>query len=171
MESLITTVIVIAIVAILIVIANKFKPAPEPQTSRRVSPYYRYTRKSYIMTEPEAHFYRRLQNIANDKYLVFPQIHLSSLANNITAGKYRKLGFQRINRRSVDYVLADIETLQTVYTVELDDRTHDTQKGKYSDALKQEILEQIQVPLVRFRNVRDMTDEDIIESFKSAKRF
>ncbi len=164
MEVLTTLVIV---VAVLVAIVSKFKLASVRQTSRSMSSPYRYIRRSHIMTESETYFYKRLQKIVDGRYLVFPQIHLSSLANNITTGKYYKAGFQRINRRSVDYVLADIETLQAVYAVELDDRTHDTQKGEANDVLKQEILEQIQVPLVRFRNVRDMTDEDIIQSFKS----
>ena len=87
----------------------------------------------------------------------------------MTAGKYHKAGFQRINRRSVDYVLADTKTLQAVYAIELDDKTHDTEKGKAVDALKNEILQQIQLPLIRFRNPQTMSDEDIVESFKSAR--
>lgn len=139
-----------------------------PEFNKAVSPY-KYVRKPYIMTEAEAHFYKRLQNIVEDRYYVFPQVHLSSLAKNITAGKYHKAGFQRINRRSVDYVLADIETLQAVYAVELDDRTHDTEKGKAVDALKNEILGQIGLPIVRFRNTQTLSDEDIIQSFKLAR--
>jgi very-short-patch-repair endonuclease len=121
------------------------------------------------MTNPEVLLYRRLSNIVKDRYVIFPQIHLSSLAVNKTYGKYHKLGFQRINRRSVDYVLADPETLRAVYAVELDDSTHDTEKGRSIDALKTDVLSQIGMPLVRLRNINSMSDEDIIELFKDAR--
>ncbi len=164
---------VIVILGAIIIVVTVIKYALRPTSSQheiQETPLpYRYVRKPYIMTDSESRFYKRLQKVVGGKYLVFPQVHLSSLASNMTSGRYHKAGFQRINRRSVDYVLADAETLQAVYAVELDDRTHDTQKGRAIDELKTEILQQIDLPLVRFRNVHNMTDEDIIQSFKAAK--
>lgn len=139
-----------------------------PQEVQHTQVSYKYVAKSYIMTEPEAHFFKRLQVIAAGKYFVFPQVHLSSLASNITPGKYHKAGFQRINRRSVDYVLVDMQTLRAAYAIELDDKTHDTQKGRAVDSLKTEILQQIGLPLVRFRDVQSMTDDDIVRELEVA---
>lgn len=154
--------VAIATLFVCIIFLKTARTKPAQQNPKQTLPPYKYVRKTYIMTKTEASFYKRLQRAVNGKYIVFPQIHLSSLASNVTPGKYHKAGFQRINRRSVDYILADINTLQAVYAIELDDKTHDTQKGRAVDALKEEILKQIQIPLVRFRNVQNMTDEDII---------
>ncbi|MGO3702165.1 MAG: DUF2726 domain-containing protein [Candidatus Saccharimonadales bacterium] len=157
--------VVAAIILVSAAISKLFQP-------KRGGParLYSYSRKKGIMTDAEKEFYRRLQRIVREKYIIFPQVHLSSLAHNKTKGKYYKAGFQRINRRSVDYVLADPETLDAVYAVELDDRTHDTQKARVVDRIKNEILQEINLPLVRFRNVRTMSDDDIVRAFEAVKR-
>lgn len=129
------------------------------------SPVYTYARKDAIMTTVEAAFYSRLLSVAGDKYYIFPQIHLSALLRNQTKGRYWKAAFQRINRTSVDYVLCDKETMRPVYAVELDDSTHDAPKRRARDTGVEKMFIDVGMPLVRFRNVGDMTDEDITEHF------
>lgn len=159
-------IIVVAFVVIIYILTTK-NPFFGQQTKQKTD--YRYVRKDYVMTSAEASFYRRLEKVMGEHYYVFPQVHLSSLAINKTQGKYHKLGYQRINRRSVDYVLADKNNLKAVYAVELDDRTHDTAKGKNIDALKTEVLSQIGLPLIRFRNVNNLSDSVISNKFLPTK--
>lgn len=162
-------IIALVIIAVIVAIVGSKKVTRKAEARRAdAPPSYIYTRKDSVMTDSEMVFYKRLQSVANGRYLIFPQIHLSSLATNRTIGKYRKLGFQRINRRSVDYILADINTLQPVYAVELDDKTHDTHKGMAIDKIKTDVLRQINLPLVRFRNITALSDQDIIAAFQNA---
>lgn len=150
-----------ALVAAVSMIMDKGKPASVPQK-------YFYSRKNDIMTNAEWRFFERLNAVAAGKYHVFPQIHLSSLLKNETKGKYYKLAFQRINRRSVDFVLCDIGTHKPVYAVELDDWSHDSAKRQARDGVVEEMLGQVGLPLVRFRNVEKMSDEDITNKFREA---
>lgn len=131
---------------------------------------YTYSRKESVMTNAEWRFFERLNSVAAGKYHVFPQIHLSSLLKNETRGKYYKLSYQRINRRSVDFILCDIETRRPVYAVELDDWSHDSAKRKARDSIVEEMLAQGGIPLVRFRNFNALSDEDIIARFRSARQ-
>lgn len=131
---------------------------------------YFYGRKVSVMTSREAVLFKRLEQVTQGRYRVFPQLHLSALMTNQTKGKYWKAGFQRINRRSVDYVLCDKETMAPVYAVELDDSTHDTERRRARDAIVEDMLESVGIPLVRFRNVESMTDDHIIEAFRNAAR-
>jgi len=131
---------------------------------------YTYSRKESVMTNAEWRFFERLNSVAAGKYHVFPQIHLSSLLKNETRGKYYKLSYQRINRRSVDFILCDIETRRPVYSVELDDWSHDSAKRKARDSIVEGMLAQGGIPLVRFRNVNALSDEDIIAKFRSARQ-
>lgn len=78
------------------------------------------------------------------------------------------MAFQRINRTSVDYVLCDKTTLEPVYAVELDDRTHDTGKRRARDTGVEQMLGSVGIPLVRFRNAESMTDDQIAEAFQKA---
>lgn len=129
---------------------------------------YHYARKDAVMTRAEAVFYDKLLGIAGDRYYIFPQIHLSSLLINQTKGRYWKAAFQRINRTSVDYVLCDKQTMRPVYAVELDEATHDTAKRRARDEGVNRMFQSVNLPLVRFRNVGNLTDQQIIDRFTDA---
>lgn len=169
MLLLIAGAVIVAVYFIKKELSNGSRQQPTPlHTSQPRSPYT-YKHKPYILTAREAGFYKRLLQVVDGKYFIFPQVHLSSLATNTTTGNYQKAGFQRSNRRSVDYVLADPSTLQAVYAVELDDSTHDTAKGRAVDAIKTDILAQAGIPLVRFRNIENIQDYEIIAKFQEAQ--
>jgi very-short-patch-repair endonuclease len=155
-------IIIVIIVLALFITAQRNKSARQRQSL--VSPYH-YSRKETIMTSAEIAFYRRLETIAGDRYYIFPQIHLTALASSHATGQYYKSGYQRINRRSVDYVLCDKASMKPVYAIELDDRTHDSPKRQARDTIVDEILREINLPLIRFRNVGQLTDDQIIERF------
>ena len=157
------TFLFVTILVILAISINKYG-----EKTKKPKFNYFYAPKKSIMTDYEKKFLQRLLVIVGDKYFVFPQIHLSSLAISKTKGKYSKLSYQRINRRSVDFLLADKVTLAPVYAVELDDRTHDTVKAQNVDALKTDVLNQIGLPLIRFRNINSMSDEEIVTIFEKA---
>lgn len=157
----------IAILGILVYFTALSKNKNDDAGENHRHPYI-YSRRESAMTEHEKKFFIRLNNLVSDRYYVFPQVHLSSLAINRTTGKYYKAGFQRINRRSVDYVLADKITLESKYAVELDDKTHDSAKSRRLDELKEKILNDIKLPLIRFRDIGSLSDQDIIEKFKEA---
>lgn len=151
----------------IIIVAGAFvaTKSSSSKPSQMATQRYLYSKKDAIMTPAETAFYKRLAHITAGKYIVFPQIHLSALLKNETKGKYWKAAFQRINRTSVDYVLADVETLQTVYAVELDDRSHDSPNRRARDSGVEQMLGSAGIPLVRFRNVGAMSDQDIIAKF------
>lgn len=159
--------LIIGALAALIVIVKLAIGSSSPTESQPHTAYV-YSRKDTIMTQDEISFYQRLEAIAGNRYYIFPQIHLTALAKNETKGKYYRLGYQRINRRSVDYVLCDKATLKPVYAIELDDRTHDSPKRQARDTIVETILKEINLPLVRFRNVSNLTDDQIAQRFYEA---
>jgi len=164
-----TLFIIVALIVILSVIKN-LSQGSKTRSARRefVAPQYKYSRKAEFITAREKDFYKVLQDVAGDRYYIFPQIHLSALFKNETVGKYHKLAFQIINRRSVDYVLCDKTTLEPVYAVELDDSTHDTAKSIKRDENVNQMFKNSNLPLVRFRNYSNLTKEDITNSFMNA---
>ncbi|MEO6761578.1 MAG: DUF2726 domain-containing protein [Candidatus Saccharimonadales bacterium] len=143
---------------------------PATNTGLKLPDIYFYSRKRTIMTDTETNFYHRLEVIAGDKYYIFPQIHLSALLENRTRGRYWKAAFQRANRRSVDYVLCNKQTMSPVYAVELDDSTHDTYNRHIRDAMVEKMLSDVGLPLVRFRNIRNISNEQIVLKFQEASR-
>ncbi|MDB5166914.1 MAG: topoisomerase [Candidatus Saccharibacteria bacterium] len=158
-------IVLLVVVLFVIVIVSGVRSRARP--SEKVADVYQYSRKESVMTERETDFFHRLNSVAGDRYFVFPQIHLSALLKNQTKGRYWKAAFQRSNRTSVDYILCDKKTMKTMYAVELDDITHDTTKRRARDEGIERMLSGVGLPLVRFRNVAGLTDEEIARAFEA----
>lgn len=131
---------------------------------------YRYRRKDWLMTPAEMNFYERLFAIAGDRYWVFAQVHLDDLLDHRIKGQSWRGALSAIQRKSVDYVLCDRQSMKTVYAVELDDSSHDTPERQERDKRVEQLLASVDLPLVRFRDVSVMTDEQIAHRFADALR-
>ena len=164
-----TEVIVIFIIIIVIGVFIYNGSSHQAKGRKSVQRYF-YSKKDGIMTQAEAKFFHRLQVVAGDRYYIFPQIHLSALLKNETKGRYWKTAFQRINRTSVDYVLVHKDSLQVAYAVELDDWSHNSAKRRARDCGVEQMLSDVDIPLVRFRDVSAMSDEDIARHFYEVSR-
>ena len=129
---------------------------------------YSYSAKSLIMTRTEAEFFVRLNHIAEERYFVFPQVHLSALLYYSGREQNRLYAFRHINGKCVDFVLCDKETLRPTYAIELDDKTHESEERRVRDAEVERIFEEADLPLVRFTN-KNVSDEEIIKQLSYAK--
>jgi len=168
-----STIIVIVIFSAIIILKyliskQKSKYVTEQKTRTKIKPEYKYSRKKDFITPSEKEFYKILTEVVADRYYIFPQIHLSALFKNETYGRYHKLAFQIINRMSVDYVLCDKVTFEPVYAVELDDPSHDLADRKSRDDKLDLIFEQNNIPLIRFRDYRNLSLDDIAKRFFEA---
>ena len=157
-------ILVIIIVALAIFLPSR-RTANKDEASTKRS--YDYLRKDSVMTEAEASLFRRLERIATDRYYVFPQVHLSSLLDEKVKGQSWKGALSAIQRKSVDFVLVDKESLKTAYAVELDDSTHDQPDRVERDGKVEQYFLNAGIPLVRLRGVNSMSDEDIENAFRS----
>lgn len=125
---------------------------------------YRYRAKP-IMTKREEEVFKLLVRVFEGKFFVVPQVHLGSILDYKIKGQNWHGAFQHINRKSVDYVLINRETLQTVCAVELDDRTHELKRRQERDLEVERILKEANIPLVRIRNLNGRSDREIIATF------
>jgi hypothetical protein len=159
---------ILVVIVVVLAVARYIYQGGKKETIQRLQPQYKYSRKKEFITSSEKEFYKILEEVAGDRYYIFPQVHLSALFKNETMGRYHKLAFQIINRRSVDYVLCDKASLEPVYAVELDDSTHDTPERIKRDESVNRMFELSDLPLLRFRNYRNLTKEEIAEKFIDA---
>ena len=130
---------------------------------------YTYVAKDIPMTRTEANFFVKLTRTVEDRYYVFPQLHLSAVLRPNVYGDDRNHAFWHINGKSVDYVLCDKETLQPAYAIELDDYTHGQPTRRKRDAEIERIFKEANLPLVRFKN-KDVSEADIIQALISSRR-
>lgn len=95
----------------------------------------------------------------------------SLLKHDVNNGQDWRAALSKIQRKSVDFVLVDKETLETKYAIELDDRTHDSSISRMErDELVNEILFNTGIPLARLRNISSLTDEEMKSKIISAKQ-
>lgn len=163
MNTIILFVVIILIIGY--IVYKNFLSGVNKVISNQNIPKYEYSRKKEFITKSEKEFYKILSELAGDKYYIFPQIHLSALFKNDTVGRYHKLAFQIINRRSVDYVLCDKGTLEPVYAVELDDYTHNSARVIKRDNDINELFAKSNLPLVRFKDYKNLSKQDIEDKF------
>lgn len=123
---------------------------------------YKYTRKTYLVTKAENQFFKILLKILNNKYHVFPQIHLISLLEHKIVGQGWKGAKNHIDRLSVDYVICDRKYLSPIVAIELDDITHERGDRIARDLRVERILREAKIPLVRI-TYKDRFNEKIIK--------
>ncbi|MBL8160239.1 DUF2726 domain-containing protein [Candidatus Saccharibacteria bacterium] len=131
---------------------------------------YAYVPKPSVMSPSEAEFFWRLQAVVQNRYFIFPQMHLSSLLDHRVKGQEWKYALWHINGKSVDYVLCDKRTLRPVYAIELDDPSHDRPDRVKRDKEVERIFEEADLPLVRFREYKNLSAQDIATTLAGARK-
>lgn len=158
---------VFVIGAVIFAVVVSIIPARKNSESLIEKKIYNYTAKPAVMTPSEILFFKRLSSVAEGKYIVFPQIHISAFIDFKVKGQNWKAAFRHINGKSVDYLLCDINTLHPKYAVELDDWTHTRNDRVERDIEVERILQQAGVPLVRFENNK-ISEDEMIHRFTAA---
>lgn len=126
------------------------------------SPYesIRYAHK-HILTENEQRFYHELKKMADSHHLlVCPKVGLKELFVVKTSKANYMLGFNKINRKHIDFILCD-QDLRLKLGIELDDRSHELDKTGVNDSIKDMIFRQNGIPLVRVKAKYNYTSEYI----------
>ncbi len=112
---------------------------------------YEYRKKMCIMTEAEMKCFGILFQAVEDKYYIFPQVHLSSFLDPLAFGRSRYGAFRHINGKSVDFVLCDKRELSPLLVIELDDRSHERQDRRSRDQEVERILKNAKIPILRLK--------------------
>ncbi len=142
--------------------------ASESVTDQNNQELYKYRLRKHIMTSREEYFYKMLCEIFQNRWYVLPQVGLSTLLNHEVSGQNWYGAFQHINRKTVDYVLLSKSDLSVVCAIELDDYTHDRRSRKQRDSEVERIFKSVNLPLVRFRNISNLSQQDIVNQIAAA---
>ena len=102
-----------------------------------------YYKKEYLVTKSEHQFFSILEEILADKYYVFPQIHLDSLLEVKESEIYKRNYRNKIDRKSVDFVICDKTYLKPLLAIELDDHSHYRHDRQDRDQFVNQALESV----------------------------
>ncbi|MEX2515139.1 MAG: DUF2726 domain-containing protein [Candidatus Paceibacterota bacterium] len=163
----IITIFVLVAVIILIGYAKQYIENGGKRKEKEVASY-NYQRKKYFMTRAEHDFYDVLQDAVADDYVIFPQVHLSTIIDHKVKGQNWQGALAHIDRKSVDFVLCDKDYLSPRLVIELDDKSHSRKDRIARDEEVERILDEVGLPLLRIENHGSFDVASISESIRAA---
>ena len=110
-----------------------------------------YYKKQYLLTKSEHQFFDILQEILKDKYYVFPQVHLDALLEVKRSEEKQQTYRNKINRKSVDFVICDRQYLKPLLAIELDDNSHYRWGRQERDQFVNKVLDSVDLKCLRIR--------------------
>jgi Protein of unknown function (DUF2726) len=117
---------------------------------------FSYKRKSYFFTRSENDFFGLLQRTLEGRnMIVFPKARVADVLETAGGGL---AGFNRISQKHVDFLLVSVPDFQPVMAIELDGRSHGSEKQQARDAVKDQAFKSANLPLVRVPVSRDLSD-------------
>jgi very-short-patch-repair endonuclease len=150
LSGLIVPIIVVVVVVIVLVLLKglwrgKVSPAVEGDDLP-------YEARDALMTPSERSFFGVLEQVVDaTKYRICPQITLASLVTVKRGTSAYQSYHNKIDRKTVDYVLVTRDTLEPRLAVELDDSTHDRESRKERDAFVDDVLATAELPLLHVK--------------------
>lgn len=86
-------------------------------------------------------------------YYVFPQVNLDKIIYANGQHSYRNPYYNKIDRKSVDYVLFDKVNISPVLAIELDDYTHQRADRQARDGFVDRVFDRCGIPILRINSM------------------
>lgn len=105
-----------------------------------------YKKKDSILTPHEQQYFRQLEQQYGTSHYIFCQVALDRMINT-TDQKNFYTYWNKINKKTIDFVLVDKQTFQTFKLIELNDRTHKYSKRMERDDFLKQLCESVGIDL------------------------
>lgn len=130
----------VAVLYLLTIFLSKFsKELPWP-----------YRAKKFFFSRSEQQFLQVLNDsIDHRRYTIFPKVRLADFIEVTVKGKEYQSHWNRIRSKHVDYLVWDIQKQTIALAVELDGKSHKSEKMQERDAFVEKLYETIAIPLER----------------------
>jgi len=109
-----------------------------------------YKLRDDFLSPAEQSFYMVLQQAVSDWALVCPKVNLRDLFYaKISGAREHRIFTNKIDRKHVDFILCDPQTMKPLIGVELDDKSHRQQKRRERDKFVDGVFHAAQIPIAR----------------------
>ena len=136
--------------------------APKPQRPRLPQ----MNVNTRFISYSEGSFYRVLEQVVGPHGLILMQVSIGQLiyvpGNNQT-NPGRMLWWNKLCRRSVDFLICDAKTLRPIVAIELDDSSHNHPKRQQRDAEVNAAFREAGLPLLRIKASRSYNPKELAE--------
>lgn len=118
-----------------------------------------YTRKDYFLTIPERQFFETLQSIVWDSHIIVPQVVLSSIIRTTSDKKSFWKRQNRINKKTLDFVIFSKPYLQPLVAIEYDWITHEKKDRIERDSFVDATLKTSWIEIIHHKHKISTTQE------------
>jgi very-short-patch-repair endonuclease len=138
---LIIAVVILAVLGFVAVFAKKlFGGAPSGKLP--------YEKIRSLLTPAERSLFEVLRSITGEEILIFAKVRMEDLLYLPKGTPERQTHVNRVRSKQVDFVLCDREKVSPLLVIELNDRSHESQKRQDRDAFLQRAFESAGIPIL-----------------------
>lgn len=119
------------------------------KTRKEKTEHLPYTKKQYFLTNNERSLLAVIEKIVDNRYYIFPQVHFSKIIYAQGQQNFKNPYFNKIDRKSADFVLFDKQNVSPVLVIEVDDASHNRPDRIERDGFIDRVLERCGIPIVR----------------------
>src|SRR5664279_3427243 len=123
-------------------------------------PVYTYKTEGSLMTKKDRKFFTLLTKAFGAKYIIFPQVRLTTLFNHELKGQNQDDALRHIQGQAVNFVLCDKKS-KPLLGIALNDPANDNEEQMQHDALTEQVFESANRPLVRFSDWQKLGNEEV----------
>lgn len=120
-----------------------------------------YKKKEHLMTEAEIEFFRVLELILKNQYYIVPQLPISKIALTVAKGKDYYTYSNKIDRKTVDFVLFDKQSFSPITVIELDDSSHDNENRRIRDNFVDDVMKNIGLKIIHIKTAYTYNPEEL----------
>lgn len=106
-----------------------------------------YRLRDDFLSPAEKSFYQVIKGMMGNFFTICPKVSLADLFF-VSRPNENKGAYNRINRKHVDFVICDPQTMTPLFAIELDDSSHDRADRVERDAFVDSAFEAAQFPLL-----------------------
>lgn len=159
-----TTIIIFFIIVILLAVF--LVPHLKNSNSENKEKDLPYVKKESLMTEAEYNFFKVLEEAVKDKYYIVPQVQLSNLVEVEKDKKWEYSLRNKIDRKSVDFVLFNKENFTPHLVIELDDSSHLREDRKIRDNFVDSVLNKVGIKIVHIKTSHIYDSNELFKLLK-----
>ncbi len=124
-----------------------------------------YRLRDDFLSPAEKSFYQVIKGMIGNYLTICPKVALSDLFF-VTRPNENKSAYNRINRKHVDFVICDPQTMTPQFAIELDDSSHDRADRMERDAFVDSVFEAAQLPLLHIPVHLNYSTNELGDLFK-----
>lgn len=145
------------LLAVILIVAAIFL---KPKAVERVEEVLPYRLKDNFFSQSEFKFYGSLlEELEGERFRVFPKVRLADFVETTAKGKDFQRSFNRIKSKHIDFIIWDTKLNKIALGIELDGKSHSSQKMLTRDDFVNKLYKQLGFPIKRIELGKVFVDE------------